>query len=95
MLWWQPFWKFLTCVHSCCSFIDRDMWAAYFAKRGVKIAFWSALEEASRQEKMDENEQQDTEMDPDDSDDVSDEEENMAEFGECVGDYTRFSSLSH
>ena len=59
------------------------MWAAHFAKKGVKIAFWSALEEACRQEKMDENEQQDTKMDPDDSDDDSDEEENMAEFGEC------------
>jgi large subunit GTPase 1 len=33
-----------------CLFV-REIWAEYFTKKGIRIAFWSAVEETERQEK--------------------------------------------
>ena len=57
--------------------IFRDQWAAYFTTKGIRIAFWSALEEVSRQEKESRLDSQDTQMEQDEdiNEDDDDEEE--------------------
>ena len=53
------------------------MWAKHFTKKGVRIAFWSALEEANRQEKL--NKENDNIEHVDDDDDEEEEEEEEEE----------------
>ena len=52
--------------------IFRDLWAAYFTTKGIRIAFWSALEEVSRQEKESRLDSQGTQMEQEE--DIDDDE---------------------
>lgn len=74
-------------VHVCLfslilfKFVFRDIWASYFSKKGVRIAFWSALEEANRQDKLEGGKKHTVKSDASDDevDDNEEEEEDVSD----------------
>ncbi|XP_072264306.1 large subunit GTPase 1 homolog [Pyxicephalus adspersus] len=74
---------------------QRQAWATYFEKEGVKVVFWSALAEAQR---LAEDATQDGEAEDMVHDNISDEEdsedENLSDTGALTGDYRNNSGSS-